>query len=66
MCVNFFGLCASNCFSATWFSCIRVVFDCKGLQFRMCVPLGLNIAHLGLHAAGFFIMMGGRTFCLWV
>lgn len=64
ICVNFFGLCVSNCFCATWLSCVRVVFDCKDLEFRMCVLLGLNIAQLSPHAAGCFITMGGRAFYL--
>ena len=62
----FFGLYASNCSYATWFSCVRVAIDYKDLAFRMCVLPRLNGVHPGPHAAGGFIMTRRQTFCLWV
>ena len=61
---NFFGLCVSHYSYATWFRCVKSCLDCMVLERRMCVLLGLNRAHLGPHAAGCCITMGGQTFGL--
>lgn len=57
--VNFFSLCVFDGFCVIWFICVRVVFDYKGLEVRICVLFGLNGVYLGLYVIECFLMMGG-------